>query len=126
MIYEKERKSAVDLEIGAIKKALIYFANQVKNGKNWKAKQCREQKKEIIERVRKLKSRDSTRHLQRVKISDFDDEEFYGLRGDFEQKRKSAKRICQKQRVEMNLLSGLTGDKDGRKRTQTWQKERKN
>ena len=44
LIYGGGRKSAVDLEIGEIKKALIEFANQVKNGKNWKAKKYREKK----------------------------------------------------------------------------------
>ena len=35
----EERKSAVDLEIEKMKKAIIDFARQVKNGENWKEKQ---------------------------------------------------------------------------------------
>ena len=58
-----ERESAVDLAIGEIKKSLRDFPKQVKNGKNWKEKKYREKKKEIIENVRKLKSRGSNIQL---------------------------------------------------------------
>ena len=62
LIYGEERKSDVDLEVGEIKKAISYFANHVKNGKNWEEKQYRE-KKEIVANVRKSKSRGSNLRL---------------------------------------------------------------
>ena len=50
LIYGGGRKSAVDLEIGEIKKALSDFAKKVKNGQKWEEKQYREKKIEIIEK----------------------------------------------------------------------------
>ena len=47
-LYGKERESAFDLEIGKIKQALSDFPRQVKNAKNWKAKQYKEKKKEVM------------------------------------------------------------------------------
>ena len=47
--YGEERKSAVDMAIGEIKKALIDFPNEVKNGKNWREKQYKEKKKGVVE-----------------------------------------------------------------------------
>ena len=46
LIYGKERKSAVDMEIGEIKKSISDFARKVKNGENWEEKQYLEKKKE--------------------------------------------------------------------------------
>ena len=50
-IYGNERKSAADLGIWEIKKAICDFPRQVENGKNWKEKQYREKKKAIIGNV---------------------------------------------------------------------------
>ena len=52
LLYGKERKSAVDLEIWKIKEALIDFATQMKNGEKWKEKKHKEKKKERIENRR--------------------------------------------------------------------------
>ena len=61
-----------------MEKAIIDFPKKVKNGENWKAKQYREKKKEIADKVSMLKYRGINLHL-RWGISDFEDEEFYGF-----------------------------------------------
>ena len=81
---KKNRQSIWKLE--KIKKSISDFANQVKGGE-WKEKQYQEKKKEIAGEVRKLKSRGSNLHLRWKEIWGFEDEAFYGYRGDFEQKK---------------------------------------
>ena len=44
-LYSKEKKPAIDPEIGRINEALIDFPQKVKNGKNWIAKATQRRKK---------------------------------------------------------------------------------
>ena len=84
------------MKIEKIKKELIDCVRKVKWKKNWAGNQYLDKKKAIIEKVKRLGSLDINLHLPWVEINEFGDEEFYGFRGDFEQKRKRPKRICRK------------------------------
>ena len=52
LLYGKKGKSPIDLKVGKIKKALLDFAKQVKDEKNWKYKQYQEKRKKISEKVK--------------------------------------------------------------------------
>ena len=62
-IYGENRKSPIGLEIGEVKKAIRDFAKKGKNGEKWAEKQYRPEKNEILEQLRKLKSRGIDLHF---------------------------------------------------------------
>ena len=63
-LYGKNKNRQLIWKIAKIKKSLIDFANQVKHEKHWRGKQYQEKKKEIAEKVRKLKLRGRDLHIR--------------------------------------------------------------
>ena len=86
LLYGKKGKSPVDLKVEKIKRALKDFAKQVKDEKNWKNKQYQERRKKISEKVKGIRAKGGNCHLPWKEVCGFEDEEFYGFCGDFEQK----------------------------------------
>ena len=72
-----------------------------------KQKKYPEKKKEMARKVRKLKSRGVVIAIYIGEISYFEDEEFYGHRGEFEQKKDKAQADLQKE-VESSEFTPLT------------------
>ena len=105
----ESRKSMADSEIGKIKEEISGFPNQVKNGKNWKEKQYQEKELEIVEKVRKLKSRGSNIRPHWGEISDFEAEEFYGFLRWFRTEKDKIQTDFRKD-VEFNEFTILTYD----------------
>ena len=86
LLYGKKGKSPVDLKVEKIKRALKDFAKQVKDEKNWKNKQYQERRKKISEKVKGIRVKGENCHLPWKEVSEFEDDEFDGFCGDFEQK----------------------------------------
>ena len=59
-IYGKQGKSDIDLRIGGVKKALSDIAEQAKIRNQWKEKKYKESRKEIHEKLKKLKIQEKT------------------------------------------------------------------
>ena len=86
LLYGKKGKSPIDLKVEKIKRALKDFAKQVKDEKNWKYKQYQEKRKKISEKVKGIRLKGENCHLPWKEVSEFEDDEFDGFCGDFEQK----------------------------------------
>ena len=68
------------------KNALKDFAKQAKEERNWKNKQYQERRKKISEKVKGIRVKGENCHLPWKEVSEFEDDEFDGFCGDFEQK----------------------------------------
>ena len=86
LLYGKKGKSPIDLKVEKIKRALLDFAKQVKDEKNWKYKQYQERRKKISEKVKGIRVKGENCHLPWKEVSEFEDDEFDGFCSDFEQK----------------------------------------
>ena len=101
LISGKGRKSETDLRVGEIRIAFLDSAKKTKGRKQGKIKQYKRNRKQIQEQLRKLREKENkNNNTTRWEISDFEEEEFYGLRNDFEQRKA---KIQEELRKEMGV-----------------------